>query len=130
MSENNPKKKPEWQVWLGIAAIWYILLAFMLFDWDESFPAWGVVAFYVFSPVIVGVGLVMPVAFCVFLTKAEKLLAPYYSKLANIENRQKKALREGRKRESRWLKVAYWIVAIPIVILIYLIAGGAAARYE
>ena len=130
MSENNPKKKPEWQVWLGIAAIWYIPLAFMLFDWDESFPAWGAVAFYVFSPVIVVIGLVLPVAFCVFLSKAENLLTPYYSKLANIENRQKKALREGRMWESRWLKVAYWIVALPIVILIYLIANGAAARYD
>ena len=123
-------KKTEWLVWLGVAAIWYILFAFMLFDWGGPFPAWGLIALYVFSPAIVVIGLVLPVVFCVFLSKAEKLLTPYYSKLENIENRQNKALREGRKWEGRFLKVYYWILAIPIVVLIYLIASGAAGRYD
>lgn len=52
----------EWQVWWGIAVIWHALLAFMLFDWSGSFPAWGLIAFYMLTLANVVIGLVLPVA--------------------------------------------------------------------
>jgi hypothetical protein len=81
---------------------------------SESMPWWGWVALVALIPI----GLVAPVAFAVLVTKAEKRLAPYFSLLANIEGRQKKAAREGRKMSALGWKFIWVLIFSPIGLLI------------
>ena len=136
------KKSTDWTEWLGIAALWYVPIGIiiLLAHKDESISPLGWFGIYLASPVIIvgGAAVLFAAILAVWLPMVwlwRRLNGiahwnRYEDFLQKIQNKSMNAKREGRKWEARWLKVAYWIVAIPIVILIYLIAGGAAARYE
>jgi hypothetical protein len=135
-------KKTDWKEWLGIAAFWYVPagIMFLLMHKDPEISPLGWFGIYLASPVILGGGLVavcaLALAICipVIWTWRRFNLSVHFKRydlfLNDIEDKFRKAEREGRKWEAIKLKTLFWIVAIPMVILIYLIAAGGAARYD
>ena len=109
-------EKDKWTALFGWALVWYVPVGFLFYNWhkDDPISVWALVGLYIFSPVIVAIAAVLPVAFCVALSKAEKRLAPYFSVLADIEGRQKKAVREGRKMAALGWKFMWVLIFSPI----------------
>lgn len=134
--------KSNWKEYLGVALMWYVPVGilFPFLHKDPEISTLGWFGIYLASPVIIvgGTAVLLAAVLAVLLPMVwlwRKLNGTahwnrYEDFLQKIQNKSMDAKREGRKWKSRWLKVAYWIVAIPILILIYIIAGGAAARYE
>jgi hypothetical protein len=83
---------------------------------DNSWWVW--VILLVCSPVLVVIGLALPVAFAVLVTKAEKSMAPYFSLLGNIKNKQREALRDRRKMDAFGWKVMCFFIFSPIALVL------------
>ena len=89
---------------------------------------------YLASPVIVAGGFVivcaLALAVCIPVIWAWRRfnLSAHWNRydefLREIESKSLKAEKEGRKWEALKLKVAFWIVAIPMVILLYLFSSS------
>lgn len=139
MKEN---KKKDWAEWVGIAAMWYLPagLMFLLMHKDPEISTLGWFGIYLASPVIVvgglGIACALALAVCIpviWIWRRFNLSAHwnrYEDFLNQIQRKSENAARQGKKWEARKLMLAYWIIAIPMIIIIYLIASGAAGRYE
>jgi hypothetical protein len=135
-------KKTDWVEWAGIAAIWYVPVGLILLvcHKDPEISTLGWFGIYLASPVIVvgglGIACALALAVCIpviWIWRRFNLSAHwnrYEDFLNQIQRKSENAARQGNKSEARKLKVVYWLVAIPMVIVIYLIASSVAGRYE
>ena len=135
-------KKTDWVEWAGIAAIWYVPvgLILLLCHKDPEISTLGWFGIYLASPVIVAGGIVVAGVFALVVGlpafwiwhnfKLSDQINRYDMFLNQIQRKSENAARQGKKWEARKLKLAYWIIAIPMIIIIYIIASGAAGRYE
>ena len=136
------KKKTEWSEFLWIAAMWYVPAGgmFLLMHKDPEISTLGWFGIYLASPVIVVGGIavlvIVTLALCLPIFwiwhkfKLSDQMNRYEMFLDEIQSKSENAARKGNKWEARKLKVLYWLLAIPIIIIAYLIASSAAGRYE
>lgn len=139
MKEN---KKTEWSEFLGIAAMWYVPagIMFLLMHKGPEISPLGWFGIYLASPVIVVGGIVLAGVFALVVglpafwiwhkLKLSDQINRYEMFLGQIQSKSENAARKGNKWEARKLKVLYWLLAIPIIIIAYLIASSAAGRYD
>ena len=138
MEGNKPKQpeKTDWKEWVGIAAFWYVPagIMFLLIHKDPEISPLGWFGIYLASPVILGGGLVavcaLALAVCipVIWTWRRFNLSAHFTRyevfLGEIEDKSRKARKEGRKWDALKLKVIFWIAAIPMIILLYLFSSS------
>lgn len=138
MKEN----KTDWSEWIYIAALWYVPagLILLLSHKEPGITPLGWFGIYLASPVIVAGGIVvigvvvlavcLPIYWIWHKFKLSDQINRYEMFLGQIQSKSENAARKGNKWEARKLKVLYWLLAIPVIIIAYLIATGAAGRYE
>jgi hypothetical protein len=138
MKEN----KTDWSEWIYIAALWYVPagLILLLSHKEPEISTLGWFGIYLASPVIVAGGIavigVVVLAVCLPIywiwhkLKLSDQINRYEMFLGQIQSKSENAARKGNKWEARKLKVLYWLLAIPIIIIAYLIASSAAGRYD
>ena len=139
MKEN---KKTDWSEWVYIAALWYVPvgLILLLSHKEPGITPLGWFGIYLASPVIVAGGIVviggfalavcLPIYWIWHKFKLPDQINRYEMFLNQIQRKSENAALQGNKSEARKLKMVYWLVAIPMLIVIYLIASSAAGRYE
>ena len=144
MEGNKPKQteKTDWKEWMGIAAFWYVPagIMFLLMHKGPEISPLGWFGIYLASPVIVAGGIVvigvvvlavcLPIYWIWHKFKLSDQINRYEMFLGQIQGKSENAARKGNKWEARKLKVLYWLLAIPIIIIAYLIASSAAGRYD
>ena len=138
MKEN----KTDWSEWIYIAALWYVPagLILLLSHKEPGITPLGWFGIYLASPVIVAGGIVvigvvvlavcLPIYWIWHKFKLSEQINRYEMFLGQIQSKSENAARKGNKWEARKLKVLYWLLAIPIIIIAYLIASSAAGRYD
>lgn len=130
------EEKGKWSDWILGALLWYVPvgLLFLLIHKEPEISTLGWFGIYLASPVIVAGGFVivcaLALAVCIPVIWAWRRfnLSAHWNRydefLREIESKSLKAEKEGRKWEALKLKVAFWIVAIPMVILLYLFSSS------